>query len=121
LTRKTGPEQLWSSSQIFSSQKEEKIWCEWQCFRIFASRKKQNTSSLSGSVTLPRLGFLVVVKVFEIRKIILVGIKKFVTLHSQSKNGLQKQQFFFKKAGETSGLKMQNLITYSGHESGKVL
>ena len=52
------------------------------------AEKRKAASSLQGSSS--QNGFLVVVKVFRIRKKVLVGMKKVVHLHSQSKNGLQK-------------------------------
>ena len=46
---------------------------------------------------------------------------KYLALHSQSKNGLQKISSLAVKKGETSGLKVHNLVTYRGCASGKVL
>ncbi len=61
---------------------------EW-LYLCLRSKKRENSSSLhglGGLVTGLCFGFWGVVKVFKIRKINLAGSKKFLTLHSQSKN-----------------------------------
>lgn len=85
----------------------------WFVYLCSPPKNESGSSSLLGLVVV-KICFLSLVKVVTNGKINLVGMEKRLTLHSQSKKGSQNQQFLrVKKWGETSGLKVHNLITYS--------